>query len=152
MAHLATTPNARRTTRHGSTPVHSPRPRRFRKTAAALARLLGYRTAAMVMIRNGIPVEVAERYAAQITRTAAKNGVEPTTVTYTKHRGQWRATRAYNLAESALGLLLALVTYRPAAPKRLKNGQPSKAKAELVKAAKLAAYTAAIGALALVAA
>ena len=41
-------------------------------------------------------------------------------------------------------------TYRPAAPKRLKNGQPSKAKSEQAKAAKLADYTAAIGTLALV--
>jgi hypothetical protein len=131
--------------------THSPRPRRFRKTAAALARTLGYLTTAAVMVRNGIPAQVAERYSAQITKTAAKNGVQPTAITYTKQNGRHRATRAYNLATDGMALLLALVSYRPAAPKRLKTGQPSKAKAEQAKAQKLADYTAAIGQLALVA-
>jgi hypothetical protein len=42
------------------------------------------------------------------------------------------------------------VTYRPSAPRLLKSGKPSTAKAELVKAEKLAAYLKAIGSLALV--
>lgn len=151
MTQLLTTPSTTRAARRGSAPVPSPRPRRFRKTAAARARTLGYLTTAAVMTRNGIPAETAERYSAQVTKTAARNGVEPTAVTFSKRNGRARATRAYNLGTTALGLLLALVTYRPAAPKRLKNGQPSKAKAEQAKAAKYADYTAAIGALALVA-
>lgn len=130
--------------------LHSPRPRRFRKTAAARAHALGYLTTAAVMTRNGIPTQVAERYSAQVTKAAARNGVEPTAVTYSKRNGRARATRAYDLAGTALGLLLALVSYRPAAPKRLKSGQPSKAKAEQAKAQKYADYTAAIGQLALV--
>lgn len=130
--------------------THSPRPRRFRKTATRRAHSLGYLTTAAVMVRNGIPTETAERYSAQITKTAAKLGATPTAITYSKRNGRARTTRAYNLADTALDLVLALVTYRPAAPRLLKNGQPSKAKTEQAKAAKYADYTAAIGALALV--
>ena len=140
MAHLATTART----------VHSPRPRRFRKTAAARARAAGYITTAAAMVRSGIPANIAERYAAQITKTAAKNGIEAAAITYRKHRGQWLPARAFDLATHGLRLLLTIATYRPAAPRRLKNGQPSKAKAELAKAEKLAAYTAAIGSLALI--
>lgn len=131
--------------------TYSPRPRRFRRTATRRATTLGYLTTAVVMVRNGIPAETAERYAAQVTRAAARNGVEPTAVTFSKRNGRARATRAYDLAANGMALLLALVSYRPAAPRLLKNGQPSKAKAEQAKAQKYADYTTAIGQLALIA-
>lgn len=130
--------------------IFSPRPRRFRRNATHRAHTLGYLTTATVMTRNGIPAAVAERYSAQVTKTAARLGAASTAITYSKRNGKARATRAYNLATTGLGLLLALVTYRPAAPRRLRNGQLSRAKAEQVKAARLAAYTQAIGPLALV--
>jgi hypothetical protein len=131
--------------------LYSPRPRRFRRTATQAATRAGYLTATALMVRNGVSVEIAERYSAQITKTAARAGVTPAAVTYDKRNGRARAARAYDLAADGMALLLALVSYRPAAPRRLKNGQPSTAKSELAKAVRLAEYTRAIGALALVA-
>lgn len=89
------------------------RTRRHHRTATLAAR----RNPNMVTAKTflgllGYAADFAERYAAQITRTAKRNGVRPAARTWTTHSGRARATAAYDMTRQAMALLLAAVAYR----------------------------------------
>ncbi|WP_435238202.1 hypothetical protein [Streptomyces sp. YPW6] len=93
--------------------THSPRPRRFRKTAQARVKALGLITARQFLTRQGIPSPVADRYAGAFSRVVKKLGAAPTTSTWTKRNGRARKTLAYNPATDLGALLGAFLTYTP---------------------------------------
>jgi len=121
---------------------YSARPRRFRKIAAAnVAANANMITAGQVLTGAGFNQAQAERYAAQITRTAQKIGAAVAATTYAKHGGRARPVAAYDLSRDAVNLVVALGTYRPSLSATVTaKGQPSKSKAAEKQRAAHAAY------------
>jgi len=119
---------------------YSPRPRRFRKTLAANSRAAGNLTAGQ-LLTPVVGRDMADRYAAQITKTAQKLGTSANAVTFTKRNGRARATAAYDVERDALNLVLALATYRPSLSATVtKTGKPSNSKAAQAQREAFAAY------------
>ena len=120
---------------------HSPTLRRFRRVITAyVRRTTGAITAHEALSLLGVDHATAARYAGPLTRVAAGLGVTPAARIWTQPKPFRRhyGTAAFT---DFLGLIRALMVYTPGGkPKLLKNGRPSKSKAERERAAKAAAW------------
>jgi hypothetical protein len=89
-----------RTRRHHRTAMLAERRNPNLVTARAFLGLLGYGP------------DFSERYAAQVTRAAKRQGACPAARTWTTRNGRARATAAYDLTAQAMDLLLAVIAYK----------------------------------------
>lgn len=118
---------------------YSPRPRRFRRTAAARITAAGLVTARDILTAVGIPAAMAERFSGAVTTALKDSGIAPAAITWTKRNGRARDTAAFRVAA---GLLAALLVYRPGGkPTVLKSGKPSRSKKELARQKLVAEWT-----------
>ncbi|MEV6401274.1 hypothetical protein AB0M39_41975 [Streptomyces sp. NPDC051907] len=94
-------------------PMYQPRTRRHHRAAVLFARRNpDLVTARAFLDRLGFGDDFAERYAAQITRTAKRIGLCPAHRTWTTRNGKARSAAAYDLRTQAFDLVVAALTYK----------------------------------------
>ncbi|GGO98216.1 hypothetical protein [Wenjunlia tyrosinilytica] len=86
--------------------------RHNRETTRRIARTPGVLTARRFLELQGTTADFAQRYAAQITRTAKQLGTAAAAHTWTTHNGHARRTALYSLATDAIGLITAWAAYK----------------------------------------